>query len=124
MSSVPDFTEAEQWAVETTLKERWPEQTPAIPLADVEIRMHPQDPELTVYPAVFREHSTTRFAMIKVTDRAGRSRFYDCGFQQYGTVRTTTTTLPNAWQPSCRCTQTRKPGTAKNQPEQHTEFKQ
>ena len=88
MSSVPDFTEAEQWAVETTSKERWPEQAPAIQLADVEIRIHPQDRELTVAPAVFRDHSTTSFVIIKAADRTCRSQFYYRGFQQYGTSKT------------------------------------
>jgi hypothetical protein len=37
MSSIPDFTEAEQWA-DTTLKEGWPGQEHEIQLADVEIR--------------------------------------------------------------------------------------
>jgi hypothetical protein len=85
MSSVPDFTEAEQRAVETTLKERWPEQGLEIQLADVEIKMYPQDRELTVCPAIFREVGSTSFVKIKVAERSYRSQFYYRGFQQYGT---------------------------------------
>ena len=85
MSSVPDFTEAEQWAVETTLKERWPEKDLEIQLADVEIKMYPQDRELTVCPAIFWEVGSTSFVIIKVAERTYRSQFYYRGFQQYGT---------------------------------------
>ncbi len=88
MSSVPDITEAEQWAVETTLKERWPEQNLEIQLADVEIKMYPQDRELTVCPAVFWEVGSTSFVIIKVAEKAYRSQFYYRGFQQYGTGKT------------------------------------
>jgi hypothetical protein len=45
MLIIKNFTEAEQWAVNTTLEERWPNQNP---LADVEIKMFPHDRELTV----------------------------------------------------------------------------
>jgi len=88
MSSVPDFTEAEQWATETTLKERWPEHNPEIQLADVEIKMYPQDRELTVCPAMFWEVGPASFVVIKVAEKTYRSQFYYRGFQQYGTGKT------------------------------------
>ncbi|MBT8128637.1 MAG: hypothetical protein KJP10_01515 [Gammaproteobacteria bacterium] len=78
MSSVPDITEAEQWAVETTLKERWP---------DRYIELYPPDRELTFCPAVFREVGSTSFVNIQVADRANRNQIYYRGFQQYGTGR-------------------------------------
>lgn len=80
MSSVPDFTEAEQWAVETTLKERWPEKDLEIQLADVEIKMYPQDRELTVCPAIFWDVGSTGFVIIKAAERTYRSPFYYRGF--------------------------------------------
>ena len=85
MSSVPDYTEAEQWAVETTLKERWPEKDLEIQLADVEIKMYPQDRELTVCPAIFWDVGSTGFVIIKAAERTYRSPFYYRGFQQYST---------------------------------------
>ena len=85
MSPVADFTEAEQWAVESTLKERWPGKDLEIQLADVEIKMHPPDRELTVCPAIFWEVGSTSFVIIKVAERTYRSQFYYRGFQQYGT---------------------------------------
>ena len=88
MSTVPDFTEAEQWAVETTLKERWPGQHHETQLADVEIKMYPQDRQLTVCPAIFWEHEKTSFVIVKVAEKTYRSQFYYRGFQQYGTGKT------------------------------------
>ena len=88
MSSVPDITEAEQWAVETTLRERWPDQDTQIQLADVEIKMYPQDRELTACPAIFWEVGSTSFVIIKVAEKTYRSQFYYRGFQQYGTGKT------------------------------------
>mgnify|MGYP001545474529 FL=1 len=84
MSPVPDITEAEQWAVETTRKERRPEKDLEIQLADAEIRMYPQDRELTVCPVIFWEVGSTSFVIIIVADRTCRSQFYCRGFQQYG----------------------------------------
>lgn len=88
MSSVPDITEAEQWAVETTLKERWPDRHIELQLADVEIKRYPRDRELTVCPAVLWEVGSTSFVMIKVADGTCRSQFYYRGFQQCGTGKT------------------------------------
>ena len=84
MSPVPDFTESEQWAVETTLREHWPDDTPVSRLADIEIKMFPSDCELTACPAMFREHNKTSFVIIKVAEKTCRSQFYYRGFQQYG----------------------------------------
>ncbi len=85
MPSLPDITDSEQWAVSTTLKERWPEQTIELQLADVEIRMYPEDRELTECPALFWQVKDTNFIIIKVGDRVYRSQFYYRGYQQYGT---------------------------------------
>lgn len=85
MPTIKDFSDAEQWAVNTTLKERWPKTDLDIQLADVEIKMFPHDRELTVCPALFWQVGETSFVIIKVGDRAYRSQFYYKGFQQYGT---------------------------------------
>jgi len=47
MSTIKDFTDAEQWAVNTTLKERWPNQSIDTEYADGEIKLYPHDRELT-----------------------------------------------------------------------------
>ena len=85
MSTIKDFSDAEQWAVNTTLRERWPKLDLDIQLADVEIKMYPHERELTVCPALFWQVGETSFVVIKVGDRAYRSQFYYKGFQQYGT---------------------------------------
>lgn len=85
MSTIKDFSDAEQWAVSTTLKERWPNQDMELQLADVEIKMFPHERELTTCPALFWEKEETSFIIIKVGDRAYRSQFYYRGYQQYGT---------------------------------------
>jgi len=72
MSPVPDITEAEQWSVETTSKERRPDRKPAIQLAGIAIRMYPRDRELTVHPAIFWGIGVTGLA---ITRGAGRSRY-------------------------------------------------
>lgn len=88
MSSVPNTTGAEQWAGETRLKQRWLDRHIELQLADVEIKMYPQDRELTVCPALFRVADSTNLVIIKVADRACRNQFYHRDFQQYGTDKT------------------------------------
>jgi hypothetical protein len=84
MPSIPDITDAEQWAVSTTLKERWPDLNIELQLADVEIRMYPDDRELTECPALFWQVDEASFVIIKVAEKTYRSQFYYRGYQQYG----------------------------------------
>lgn len=84
MSSIPDITESEQWAVQTTLKERWSDSNIELQLADVEIRMYPDDRELTECPALFWQVGEANFIIIKVAEKTYRSQFYYRGYQQYG----------------------------------------
>lgn len=88
MPSIPDITDAEQWAVETTLKQRWKDKDIDIQLAHVDIRMHPHERELTECPAIVWEVDGTSFVIIKTDDRNYRSQFYYRGYQQYGTGKT------------------------------------
>ena len=85
MSSIPDITNSEQWAVNTTLRERWPNLNIELQLADVEIKMYPDDREVTLCPAIFWEVKETSFVIIKTGDRNYRCQFYYRGYQQYGT---------------------------------------
>lgn len=84
MSSIPDISDAEDWAVTTTLKERWPDRDIELQVADVEIRMYPDDRELTECPALFWQVDEASFVIIKVAERTYRSQFYYRGYQQYG----------------------------------------
>ncbi len=85
MSMIKDITDTEQWAISSTLKERWPGQDIELQPADVEIKMFPHDRELTTCPALFWQVGETSFIIIKTGERAYRSQFYYKGFQQYGT---------------------------------------
>ncbi len=67
MSTIKDFTDTEQWAVNTTLKERWPNQDLDIQLADVEIKMFPHERELTTCPALFWQVGETNGVMSWIT---------------------------------------------------------
>lgn len=88
MSDIKDFTDTEQWAVSTTIKERWSDQDIEIQLADVETKLMPHERELTTCPAVFWQVGETSFVIVKTGERAYRSQFYYKGFQQYGTGKT------------------------------------
>ena len=84
MSSIADITETEQWTVSSTLKERWPELSIELQLADVEIRMYPGDRELAECPAIFWQVDEASFIIIKVAEKVYRAQFYYRGYQQYG----------------------------------------
>lgn len=68
----------------TTLKERWPDTDIELQAADVEIRMHQEERELTECPALFWQVDEANFIIFKVAERTYRSQFYYRGYQQYG----------------------------------------
>jgi hypothetical protein len=88
MGAIDDFTQSETWSIETTLKERWPGRQVELQPADVEIRMYPDDRELTEVPAIFWEVDEASFVVFKVSDRIYCSQFYYRGYQQYGAGKT------------------------------------
>ncbi len=81
-----DFTPDEISIVESTLLERYGRQVPA-ELADVELRLHPDDRELVERPALYWESGECHFVIAKVGKNQFRSQFYYRGHQQYGTGR-------------------------------------
>lgn len=81
---VPDFTDAELWTVQTTLRERYGEDIRP-ELGDGEIRMHPNDRELTEVPLAWWSQRGANFVIFKVDERRYRGQFYYRGYQQYGT---------------------------------------
>lgn len=52
----------------TTLKERWPDTDIELQAADVEIRMHQEERELTECPALFWQVDEANFIIIKVAE--------------------------------------------------------
>lgn len=84
MSNIPDFTDAERWVVETTLKERYGKPV-EVQLADAELRMNPDDRELTACPTLFWTGDDVAFVLSKVGDSQYRTQFYYSVLEQFGT---------------------------------------
>lgn len=84
MKAVPDITDAERWVVEATLRERYGKPV-ELQLADVELRLDPAVPELTVCPAMVWKEQGCGFVISKVGDQRYRCQFFYSGREQYGT---------------------------------------
>lgn len=84
MSNVPDFTDAERWMVESALKERYGKPV-EVQLADVELRLLPDDREMTTCPALFWTGEDVAFVLSKVGDNRFRTQFYYSVLEQFGT---------------------------------------
>ncbi len=84
MATVADFSASETGTIETALKQRWPGQELDIQLAEVEIRMHPDDRELSEIPAIFWQVGEAKFVICQIGDHSYRSQFYCRGYQQHG----------------------------------------
>lgn len=82
----PDFTDAERWLVETTLKERYSRPV-TTQLADVELRLDPAMPELTPFPALFWKEDDVGFVISKVGNGRFRCQFFYSVREQYGIGR-------------------------------------
>lgn len=86
MSSIPDFTEVEIKTVKDTLKERFNEEIePGI--VDVDLRIYPDDRELTECPALYWEHAECHFILAKTGDSEFFSQFFYGNREQFGTGR-------------------------------------
>jgi hypothetical protein len=85
-SQIPDFTETELWVVRSAVNERFGKEI-ALELADVELRLSPEDRVLTSCPAVYWSERGAHFVISKVGEKAYRCQFYYRGFEQYGTGR-------------------------------------
>ena len=85
MSSITDITDAEHWAVNTTIRERWSDKEIDLQVVYVEIKVFSHDREVTLCPALYWQVGDANFIIVKTHDRTYRSQFYYRGFQQYGT---------------------------------------
>ena len=83
---IPDFTDADRWVVETTLKERYGERV-AVEPADSELRLDPTSKAVTVCPTLYWEQRGVEFVIFKVAADCYRSQFYYSLAEQYGTGR-------------------------------------
>jgi hypothetical protein len=86
MSSVPDFGDDEIKVVEDTLQERYRRPVP-VQRADVELRLTPEDRELTECPALYWEDGECHFVIAKLGKARYHCQFYYGLHQQYGTGR-------------------------------------
>lgn len=84
-NTIPDFTESERWVVSSTLKERYGKE---IETQDVEteIRLFPDDRELTVCPGIYWEdESGCHFIVSKTGESRYRCMFFYRVLRRYGT---------------------------------------
>jgi hypothetical protein len=89
VSGVPDIDDAERWVVESALRERYGKRVET-QLADVELKLSPQDEALTACPTLYWEERGAAFVIAKVGDGRYRTMFYypgDFSPEQYGTGR-------------------------------------
>jgi len=83
--SIPDFSDSELWLVRQTLEERYGEPH-EIELADAEVRINPEERELTQCPVVVWQdtHSDATFVVFKLGEDGYQAQFFYRGYQQYG----------------------------------------
>jgi hypothetical protein len=86
MSSIPDFTDTERWIVESAVKERFGKPV-EIQVADAELRIHPDDRELTLCPTLYWTERDAHFAIFKIGEGRFRNQFFYSVRDQYGTGR-------------------------------------
>ncbi|HFQ14578.1 MAG TPA: hypothetical protein ENK40_07275 [Gammaproteobacteria bacterium] len=86
MSPIADFTDAENKLVHDTLRERYGEDKPTS-LVDVELRIYPDDRELTECPAHYWEHGDCHFILAKTGDSEYFCQFFYGAREQFGTGR-------------------------------------
>jgi hypothetical protein len=84
MSAIPDFNDGELWVVKTTLKERYGYNV-EVQLADSELRLSPDDRELTECPTLFWQDDKVSFVVFKIAPERYRCQFFYSIREQYGT---------------------------------------
>ncbi len=85
MINIPEITDSEQWAVQSTLDERWEKNLVKLELVDIEARLDPSDRELTDCPAFFWQSGDCHFVIMKVAESCYRTQFFYGNREQYGT---------------------------------------
>jgi len=83
--SIPVFTDAERWCVETALLERYGRKI-EVEQAEIELRLDPVLPQLTLCPALYWKEGAA-FVIAKLGDGRFRAQFYYSVREQYGTGR-------------------------------------
>jgi hypothetical protein len=86
MHTAPDFTDTERSIVEQTVKERFGKPV-EIQTADSEIRLFPDDRELTEVPVLYWAERDCHFVVFKTGESKFRNQFFYSPRDQYGTGR-------------------------------------
>lgn len=83
---IPDFTDAELWTLEQTLKERWGKDAVIeLHYADADVRLSPSDRETVECPVVTWSYNGCNYVIFKTGFKHYRCQFFYKGYQQYGT---------------------------------------
>ena len=86
MNKAPDFTDTERDVVAQTVKERFGKPV-EVQSADAEIRLYPDDRELTEVPVLYWAERDCQFVVFKTGDSRFRNQFFYTRRDQYGTGR-------------------------------------
>lgn len=86
MMTAPDFTDAERSIVGPTVNERFGKPF-EIQMADSEIRLFPDDRELTEVPVLYRSERECHFLVFKTGENKFRNQFFYSPRDHYGTGR-------------------------------------
>lgn len=86
MSKIPDFTDSERAVVEQTVKERFGKPV-EVQAADAEIRLYPDDRELTEVPVLYWAERDCQFVIFKTAESRFRNQFFYSVRHQFGTGR-------------------------------------
>lgn len=81
---ISDFSLTQTNVIKEALGERWDEEI-ELCIADVEVRIYPDDRELTLCPALVWEKEECNFAVIKINETEYKNVFYYRGSRQFGT---------------------------------------
>ena len=85
-NTIADFSDTERSIVESGVKERYGHDVP-VDVADTELRMYPEDRELTTCPCLFWKQRDCSFVIAKVGEGRFRSMFFYRVHQMFGTGR-------------------------------------
>lgn len=86
MGTIPDFTEAERWVVESALKERYGKPV-ALEPADAEVKLDRGSDKPTACPVLYWQERGAGFVICKTAENRYRSMFFYSVHEQYGTGR-------------------------------------
>ncbi|HSD61222.1 MAG TPA: hypothetical protein VLC55_10260 [Burkholderiales bacterium] len=83
--TIPDFTDAERWVVESALKERFGAALPPVASAEAELQLDPGSEALTLCPALQWNSRDAGFVLFKLGAKSFRGIFYYEIHEQYDT---------------------------------------